>query len=92
VSTKYHAQESNVRTRRSNDVSPFDDLALEYDAWFEGEGKPVFSIEVPAFHKVLPSLPKPWLEVGVGSGCFAQALGIETGDDQSIKLLEMARK
>ena len=41
---------------------------------------------------MLPSLPKPWLEVGVGSGRFAQALGIETGVDPSIKLLEMARK
>jgi len=30
--------------------------------------------------------------VGVGSGRFAQALGIETGIDPSIKLLEMASK
>ena len=93
MSTKYHTQESRVRTRRSGgDVSPFDDLASAYDAWFEGEGKPVFAIEVSAFHELLPSLPKPWLEVGVGSGRFAQALGIETGVDPSIKLIEMARR
>ena len=93
MSTKYHAQESRVRTRRSNtEVSPFDDLASAYDVWFDEEGKTVFAIEVPAFHEVLPSLPKPWLEVGVGSGRFAQALGIETGVDPSIKLLEMARE
>jgi SAM-dependent methyltransferase len=93
VSTKYHTPGSKVRTRRGiTEVSPFDGLAQEYDAWFDKEGKPVFTIEVPAFREVLPSLLKPWLEVGVGSGRFARALGIETGIDPSIKLLEMARK
>ena len=70
----------------------FDNLALAYDAWFEGEGKLPFAIETRAFQEVLPFLPKPWLEVGVGSGRFAKALGIETGVDPSIKLVEMARK
>ena len=51
--------------------SPFDILASEYDAWFEQEGKLVFDIEVKAFQEVLPLLPGPWLEVGVGSGRFA---------------------
>ena len=72
--------------------SPFNTLASEYDAWFEQEGKLVFDIEVKAFQQVLPLLPKPWLEVGVGSGRFAQALGIETGIDPSAKLLEIAKK
>ncbi len=69
----------------------FDSLAAAYDAWFEKEGKPVFAIEVQAFREILPLLSKPWLEVGVGSGRFAQALVIETGIDPSIKLLDMAR-
>ncbi len=72
--------------------SPFDDLALEYDAWFDKDGSLIFFIEVQAFQVLLSSLPKPWLEIGVGSGRFAQALGIETGVDPSIKLIEMARK
>ena len=93
LNQKYPALASKITTRHSNTgVSPFDDLASDYDAWFEREGKPIFAIEVPAFHEVLPSLPKPWLEIGVGSGRFAQALGIETGVDPSIKLLEMARQ
>jgi SAM-dependent methyltransferase len=46
---------------------------------------------VQAFKSLLPTVPKPWLEIGVGSGRFAQALGIETGIDPSIRLLEMAR-
>ncbi len=73
------------------DVSPFDGLAPEYDAWVDKEGSRIFFIEVKAFQELLPSLPKPWLEIGVGSGRFAQALGIETGIDPSTKLVEMAR-
>ena len=76
----------------NNSDSPFDILASAYDAWFEEEGKLVFDIEVRAFQEVLHTLPKPWLEVGVGSGRFAQALGIETGIDPSVKLLEMAKR
>ena len=72
--------------------SPFDALASAYDAWFEDEGKIVFVIEVKAFQKVLPLLPKSRLEVGVGSGRFAQALGIKMGIDPSSELLTMARK
>jgi len=93
VSTKYSARESNVGTRQNDGgISPFDNLALEYDAWFDKEGSLIFLIEVQAFKSLLPSLPKPWLEVGVGSGRFAEALGIETGIDPSIKLLDMARE
>jgi SAM-dependent methyltransferase len=77
--------------QHNSDVSPFDNLALEYDAWFDKEGSLIFLIEAQAFRELLPSLPKPWLEIGVGSGRFAQALGIETGLDPSIKLIEMAR-
>lgn len=71
-------------------VSPFDDLASEYDAWFDTEGSLTFAIEVKAFQAVLPLLPKPWLEIGVGSGRFAQALGIEFGVDPCAKLLNIA--
>jgi len=75
----------------NSNTSLFDSLAAEYDAWFDDEGKLIFAIEVKAFQEVLPLLPEPWLEVGVGSGRFAQALGIETGVDPSVKLLEIAK-
>ena len=92
-STNYKTRQSKAGMKQHNsDVSPFDDLALEYDAWFDKEGSLAFLMEVQAFKLLLPGLPKPWLEIGVGSGRFAQALGIETGADPSIKLLEMARK
>ena len=72
--------------------SLFDTLASDYDSWFDREGKNIFAIEVRAFREVLSQLPKPWLEVGVGSGRFAQALGIKTGIDPSAKLLEIAKQ
>jgi SAM-dependent methyltransferase len=88
----YQTQKSNTERQQNNaERSPFDDLALEYDAWFDKDGGLTFSIEVKAFRALLHSLPKPWLEIGVGSGRFGQALGIETGIDPSIKLVEMAR-
>jgi len=71
--------------------SPFDDLAAEYDAWFDKEGSLIFFIEAQAFRALLPSLPRPWLEIGVGSGRFAQALGIDAGIDPSTKLIEIAK-
>jgi SAM-dependent methyltransferase len=72
-------------------VRVFDSLASDYDAWFEEEGRLIFASEVEALRQALPLLPKPWIEVGVGSGRFAQALGIDIGLDPSSKLLEMAR-
>jgi ubiquinone/menaquinone biosynthesis C-methylase UbiE len=71
---------------------PFDAMAADYDAWFEGAGKTVFDIEVRAFRDVLPRLPRPWLEVGVGSGRFAGALGIEMGLDPAIRVAEIAQR
>ena len=72
--------------------SIFDPLAYEYDRWFDEEGRIIFTIESRALRELLPSLSKPWLEMGVGSGRFAQALGIETGVDPSIELVHIARR
>ncbi len=47
--------------------------------------------EARALADLSPELPKPWLEIGVGSGRFAQTLGIEAGVDPSIKMVELAR-
>ena len=52
-------------------VRVFDSLASDYDAWFEEEGRLIFASEVEALRQALPLLPKPWIEVGVGSGRFA---------------------
>jgi SAM-dependent methyltransferase len=76
----------------SYSYSTFDRLAERYDSWFEEAGRLIFSTEVRAFRTVLPMLPEPWLEIGVGSGRFARALGIDVGIDPSRQLLEMAKQ
>jgi SAM-dependent methyltransferase len=95
-SARYNSEERELRTRptrsKRSQFSSFSELALEYDAWFDKEGSRIFFIEVKAFQGILPNLPKPWLEVGVGSGRFAQALGIDTGIDPSAKLLAIAKR
>jgi SAM-dependent methyltransferase len=91
--TNYRTPRRIAGMKRSKSLSsPFDDLAPEYDAWFDKEGSLIYFMEVQAFKSLLPTLPKPWLEIGVGSGRFAQALGIGTGVDPSIKLIKMARR
>jgi SAM-dependent methyltransferase len=72
-------------------IRAFDSLAWAYDAWFEKEGRLILASEVEALRQALPLLPKSWIEVGVGSGRFAQALGIDIGLDPSGELLKLAR-
>jgi SAM-dependent methyltransferase len=72
-------------------IRAFNSLSRVYDAWFEEEGRLIFASEVEALRQALPLLPKPWIEVGVGSGRFAQALGIDVGLDPSSGLLKIAR-
>jgi len=72
-------------------IRAFDSLAWAYDSWFEQEGRLIFALEVEALKQVLPLLPKPWIEIGIGSGRFAQALGIDVGLDPSSGLLKIAR-
>jgi ubiquinone/menaquinone biosynthesis C-methylase UbiE len=70
----------------------FDRLAGRYDAWFESErGSALFRAEVQCLERVMPPDRSDWVEVGVGSGRFAQALGISEGVDPSLALLDMAR-
>ncbi len=72
--------------------SPFDELAERYEAWYDTKGKTAFETELAALRPLLPALPKPWLEVGCGSGRFAQALGIPLGIDPSVALLAKAKE
>ncbi len=66
-------------------------MASEYDRWFDGDGRVVFLTELSALAEVSAQAPKPWLEIGVGSGRFAQGLGIEAGLDPSANMVELAR-
>ncbi|MFN4182933.1 MAG: class I SAM-dependent methyltransferase [bacterium] len=71
----------------------FEEHRDRYDEWFEKTpGREIFAIELEALRQEAKKFPHPWLEVGVGTGRFAQALGIEYGVDPSSKMLEMAKK
>ncbi len=65
--------------------------ANKYDAWYDSEvGSAIFAMEVDCLKPLLHKYKRPYLEIGVGSGRFAQALGIEYGVDPSIVLLRIA--
>jgi len=68
----------------------FDRYYKKYDAWYD-KNKFAYLSELKAIRKVLPKKGKG-LEVGVGTGRFAQALGIESGIDPSKNMIEIARE
>jgi ubiquinone/menaquinone biosynthesis C-methylase UbiE len=71
----------------------FDREARRYDAWFDSSaGQVLFRAEVEAVRRLVKGLPGPWLEVGVGTGRFARALGIPYGVDPSWGVLQLARR
>jgi ubiquinone/menaquinone biosynthesis C-methylase UbiE len=69
----------------------FDAYADRYDAWYETEaGKAIFAMEVDCVKPFLLGYGRPYLEIGVGSGRFAQALGVEYGLDPAPAMLHIA--
>lgn len=70
-----------------------DERVDEYDAWYDGpKGKGLFASEVECLRPLLADLPQPQLEVGVGTGRFAEALGIQNGVDPSAGALKTATR
>jgi len=70
----------------------FDRFAERYDAWFDSpEGKAIFQAEVECLRRLLPHDLFGWVEVGVGTGRFAAALGVPEGVDPLAPMLEKAR-
>ena len=70
----------------------FDSHASEYDVWYDTEaGKTIFAMEVDCLKPLLHGYSRPYLEVGVGSGRFAEALGIEYGIDLAPAMVHMAK-
>ncbi len=74
------------------DQNPFDRQAERYDAWYDTKGKTAFAIELNALRPLLKDLPRPYLEVGVGTGRFARELGINTGVEPSVEMVKIARQ
>ncbi len=66
----------------------FDQRAEEYDRWFD-EGE-LFGIEQEALLRLTTPLAGPKVEVGVGPGRFAAALGVALGIDPAMAPLRLA--
>lgn len=67
----------------------FDSLALEYDQWFERH-KGAYLSELEALSSFVPKSGKG-LEVGVGTGRFASALGVGKGIEPAANMAAIAR-
>jgi len=79
----------------------FEDNAGDYDAWFDTDkGRLLFEIELECLKSVKEeaqskgqseSHPGSWLEVGVGSGRFAKALGMTHGLEPAPAMAKLAQ-
>lgn len=71
----------------------FEKLAERYDAWYDGPvGQVAFPLEIAVLRPLLNGSPKPWIEIGVGSGRFAKELQVDVGIDPAMKPLLLARQ
>ena len=52
----------------------------------------LFTSEVLCLRQLSADLPRPWIEVGVGTGRFAEALGMDIGVDPAFSVLQYAKR
>ena len=71
-------------------IFPFEKDAEQYDGWFSGN-QWVYEAETRAVKSMIPT-SGCGVEIGVGTGRFAEPLGIEIGVDPSKRMKEIARK
>jgi ubiquinone/menaquinone biosynthesis C-methylase UbiE len=71
----------------------YDVFSERYDAWYDKPfGSSAFNLETACIKLLCKNLKQPFLEVGVGTGRFAQALKIEHGIDVSSGMLNFAEQ
>jgi len=68
----------------------FDTYVEEYDNWYE-RNRFVYLSELEALKCVVPKRGRG-IEIGVGTGRFAQPLGVSIGLDPSMNMLRIAKK
>jgi len=74
-------------------VRVFNELAERYDRWFDApDGRSIFQTEVACLRKLIGEADGRWMEIGVGTGRFAEALGIPEGIDPSGAVLAFAAR
>ena len=81
-----------MRVRANGAAQAFDGLAERYGAWYDtASGQVLFDVDLGALRPLLAGTAGPRLEVGVGSGRFAAALGLEVGLDPAETPLRLAK-
>ena len=71
-------------------ISPFEKYAEQYEEWFV-KNRWVYEAELRAVKAMLP-VGGHGVEIGVGSGRFAEPLGIKIGVEPSKRMREIAKK
>ena len=71
-------------------TEPFDNHLKEYEEWFDSN-RYVYLSELEAVKQLLPSEGRG-IEIGIGSGLFAEPLGIKEGCDPSAEMRGKAAK
>jgi SAM-dependent methyltransferase len=71
-------------------ISPFEKHAKRYEEWFEAN-RWVYEAELRALKAMLPLVGKG-VEIGVGTGRFAEPLGIKIGVEPSKRMRQIAEK
>ena len=79
-------------------IDLFNKYAEEYDEWYD-KNKTIYKLELEVIKKFIPKSDKEkpekkkiGLEIGVGTGRFAEPLGIEYGLEPSKSMAEIAKK
>jgi len=73
-------------------MTPFDGLAERYDRWYEKPfGKGAYRLELECLSSLVEHEGLS-LEVGVGTGRFAEKLKVDYGLDPSLPMLKLAKK
>jgi ubiquinone/menaquinone biosynthesis C-methylase UbiE len=71
-------------------IIPFQKYASRYEKWFE-ENRGVYQAELNAIRSLVPA-GQYGMEIGVGTGRFAEPLGVKVGVDPSSRMRKFARK
>jgi len=70
-------------------TEPFEKYTDQYENWFE-KNRYVYQSEINAIRGILPDF-KNGIEIGIGSGRFAEPLGIKFGIEPSNEMRKIAR-
>jgi ubiquinone/menaquinone biosynthesis C-methylase UbiE len=72
-----------------SNINPFEDYTEKYENWFDNN-KFAYLSELEGIKSLITK--GGGIEIGVGTGKFAEALGIEFGIDPSLTMLKVAQK